>query len=284
MPPYKEKFPVGSKVRVASLSLLQEFTRTWTLHNELHTEQLGFAGLVTHVTKIGFYHGGDVLYELAEVPGVWHEQCLELAVDEPPAMTPAEVEEHNRAFQDGSELVKGELLLTGSRAPACVDQSCRARLERALCLFARVLEINPKNWAAMWLAGKLHQRLGDDSAALAWFSKAHSENPSQPDVAREASICAMALGRSTDAIYYAQRALHSKPSDSGLQANLALAFLLAGRLDEAKTAVVKALAIDASDSVSQTIRSMTDHFADCRKRPPSTTAALDKYWKQVGCG
>ena len=85
MAAYKEKFPVGSKVRVGTLCLLQEFQRTWKFHDKLHTEQLDYAGRVTQVAKVGFYHGGDVLYELVGVPGVWHEQCLEPSADERPS-------------------------------------------------------------------------------------------------------------------------------------------------------------------------------------------------------
>ena len=29
--------------------------------------------------RVGYYHGGDVLYELEGVPGVWHEVCLRKA-------------------------------------------------------------------------------------------------------------------------------------------------------------------------------------------------------------
>ena len=28
------------------------------------------------VEDVGFYHGGDELYKLKGLPGVWHEQCL----------------------------------------------------------------------------------------------------------------------------------------------------------------------------------------------------------------
>jgi hypothetical protein len=29
------------------------------------------------IKSVGFYHGGDVLYEIEGVPGIWHERCLE---------------------------------------------------------------------------------------------------------------------------------------------------------------------------------------------------------------
>jgi hypothetical protein len=28
------------------------------------------------VTSVRYYHGGDVLYELEGIPGIWHEACL----------------------------------------------------------------------------------------------------------------------------------------------------------------------------------------------------------------
>ena len=58
-------------------SRLEQFRRAWTMHNPLSEAQLAFAGKQATVKALGFYHGGDVLYELIDVPGVWHEECLE---------------------------------------------------------------------------------------------------------------------------------------------------------------------------------------------------------------
>jgi hypothetical protein len=79
MPAYRESFPVGTKVRIADLPRLREFKQTWAYHNKLQQEQLEHAGIVAEVQKVGFYHGGDVLYSLVGVPGVWHESCLDRA-------------------------------------------------------------------------------------------------------------------------------------------------------------------------------------------------------------
>ena len=81
MTPYCERFKKGSIVRVAPLDDLLEFQRTWRLHDPLSNDQLAFAGRLTTVVGVGFYHGGDVLYQLAEAPGVWHERCVQEAVD-----------------------------------------------------------------------------------------------------------------------------------------------------------------------------------------------------------
>jgi hypothetical protein len=37
---------------------------------------LAFAGKVAEVENVGFYHGGDALYILKGIPGIWHERCL----------------------------------------------------------------------------------------------------------------------------------------------------------------------------------------------------------------
>ena len=77
--PYKEAFPVGTKVRVADRAVLDDFRATWQYHHKLGPEQLEFALRQARVADVGFYHGGDPIYTLAGVPGLWHERCLRLA-------------------------------------------------------------------------------------------------------------------------------------------------------------------------------------------------------------
>jgi hypothetical protein len=71
------KFRQGSKVRVADRAILEEFLRTWKYHHKLQAEQLEHAGKIARVKNSGMYHGGAILYELEDLPGTWHECCLE---------------------------------------------------------------------------------------------------------------------------------------------------------------------------------------------------------------
>ena len=73
---YKESFPVGSDVRIAAVEELEQFRREWRYHHPLEAEQVSFAGRAATVATVGFYHGGDVLYTLEDIPGIWHECCL----------------------------------------------------------------------------------------------------------------------------------------------------------------------------------------------------------------
>jgi len=74
--PYKSRFSVGAIVRVASQPELERFSKDWTFHHPLQPDQFRFAGAMAKVKSVGFYHGGDAIYELEGAPGTWHEPCL----------------------------------------------------------------------------------------------------------------------------------------------------------------------------------------------------------------
>jgi hypothetical protein len=73
---YQPEFAVGDLVRVADRSALQQFLDTWQFHDPLTREQLEWAARTVRVTAVGIYHGGDELYTLENVPGIWHERLL----------------------------------------------------------------------------------------------------------------------------------------------------------------------------------------------------------------
>jgi hypothetical protein len=81
MQPYKASFDVGAHVAIVDRQALDTFSRTWRFHNALQPEQLTYAGKIARVAKVAFHHGGDPLYELRGVPGVWHEVCLQAATE-----------------------------------------------------------------------------------------------------------------------------------------------------------------------------------------------------------
>jgi hypothetical protein len=76
---YNADFPVGTIVRIADGDFLVRFREEWKWHHPLEVSQLAYAGRVAKVKDVSYYHGGDELYELAGIPGIWHEACLEPA-------------------------------------------------------------------------------------------------------------------------------------------------------------------------------------------------------------
>jgi hypothetical protein len=73
------EFEVGSQVRIADRAFLEAFLEAGQYHNELEPEQLEYADRVATVQSVSFFHGGDEIYQLEGIPGVWHEECLRAA-------------------------------------------------------------------------------------------------------------------------------------------------------------------------------------------------------------
>jgi hypothetical protein len=70
------EFEVGTEVRVADRAFLEQFMEEGQYHHDLEPEQIAFAGAVAKVKNVEFFHGGDEIYTLEGIPGVWHEACL----------------------------------------------------------------------------------------------------------------------------------------------------------------------------------------------------------------
>jgi hypothetical protein len=78
---YDAEFLAGELVRVADRKTLENFQREWKWHHPLETSQLPFAGHESQVENVFFYHGGEELYQLKDIPGIWHLECLERPIE-----------------------------------------------------------------------------------------------------------------------------------------------------------------------------------------------------------
>ena len=191
--------------------------------------------------------------------------------------TPAETDRHNALTAQGWALTKGRLVLHGAEPSGPPGWYSRWQLNRAIRCFERALAINPDGWSSMWALGKIHQRLGDQEAALGWFAKAHTLKPEQPDVAREAGIAALDLGRASEALALCRAAVACSPDDPGLVCNLALAHCLAGDDAEAARCVAEAAERDPTDTVTANVQHFIGEVAAGRRvRPRSLQEAFPR--------
>ena len=76
MPPYAATFSPGATIQIVARLQLETFRSAWHYHHPLTDEQLEWAGRRAVVAEVFYYHGGDPLYSLRDVPGMWHEPCL----------------------------------------------------------------------------------------------------------------------------------------------------------------------------------------------------------------
>src|ERR1051325_7849825 len=179
-------------------------------------------------------------------------------------LTPEQSELHNRLYLEAWKMIEGELRLHGTPAPRAT-WSVRRKLKQAISRFEQTLQMNPTNWASMWALGKIYQRLNDYTTALQWFTRAYEINSTHPDVAREASLCAMSAGDANAAMKFTTGAMTLKPDDPGLVANHALALLLNHQPEAAKTNAEKAVTAAPNDAVSKSaLRFIDDVIAHRR--------------------
>ena len=108
---------------------------------------------------------------------------------------------HDGLYRQAVGLIEGLIAVHG-KEPAKLDDAARRRMTEAVGLFEEVVRINPGNWPAMWLLGKIYERLHDPQRSLEWFARSHRVNPDHHDVAREAAIAAMEAGRPAEAVAY----------------------------------------------------------------------------------
>ena len=69
--------------------------------------------------------------------------------------------------------------------------------------------------------------------------------------------------------------MHLKPGDAGLTANLALALLIGGKLDEAADAVTNALAISPKDNISRNLKEIITEVQSGHRPQPSKLGDLN---------
>jgi len=88
------------------------------------------------------------------------------------------------------------------------------------------------------------------------------------DVARELMIECLRLGRGEEGINIGNHALSLDKGNSGLIANLALAYLIAGNIGKSKRLINKALEFDDKDQINLNLRTLIlDVESGVKKQP-----------------
>jgi tetratricopeptide (TPR) repeat protein len=140
----------------------------------------------------------------------------------------------------------------------------------------------PRSWNSLWIAGKIHERLQEYRLALDCFERGLAANPSQPDLAIEASLAAVYLGAGLEAEKYAKVAVAARPTDPGHRADMALALLVAGKPQEAQLAVEEALKLAPDDNVTKALHCLISVIIQKSLHCPKDMAGLQKLAKTQG--
>jgi tetratricopeptide (TPR) repeat protein len=182
--------------------------------------------------------------------------------------------EHDRLYQEASQLIKPYMQLVGAQVQSADKPEAKQHLARGIELMRQAVAIIPANWAAWWIVGKAHQALGDSQQACDAFAKAFRLNKAHVDVTREYMYECLNLGNPDKGIPLARYALALQPDDAGLTANLALALLLGGKVDDAAQTIEQALALLPDDEISVNLRRDIAAVQSGRKHQPKCIADL----------
>jgi Flp pilus assembly protein TadD len=185
-------------------------------------------------------------------------------------LTDIQIHEHDQLSKEGWDILEGEIHIHDHSHLTKPGWFAKRKLRKAISLFEGAIEINPKSWASMWGLGKIYQRLEDDATALEWFVKSHQIIQTNPDVVREAALCAMNLGKVKEAIEFTNTAIELAPDDPGLIANLALALLLDHRPQEAKDKAEASVSANSTDVVSRNVLQYINEVISGKKLYPKS--------------
>ena len=191
-----------------------------------------------------------------------------------PRMSEADERRHNELFKRGSDLISPYMRLT-DRPPRKVDDAVRD-LREGIRLLDEALTLFPENWSALWIQGKAFQALDEHTQAYARFKRAHALQRNNPDVGREFMFECLEVGHADEAVEVAQTAASRAPRDAGLRANLALAFLLAGRIKEANDTANQAQILDPADTITKDLVRVIAEVRSGKRPRPRHISDLEK--------
>lgn len=183
--------------------------------------------------------------------------------------------EHNHLYQEGSGLIWPYIQLIDRESQSVDSQNAHELLQRGIELLYQAIAINPANWSAYWIIGKAQQVLGNSEDACIAFGKSYGLQKGNPDVAREYMFECLNLGWADKGIAAARHAVVLKPEDPGLVANLALALLIGGKLDEAAQTIATALTMAPQDEISRNLKQVIAEVQTGQRAQPVKLSDLN---------
>ncbi len=181
------------------------------------------------------------------------------------------IDEENQEFNERFDRAvekQESLILIGTEERNKLRESEKKTLEETIEDFKRCLEIAPDHWPSMTLMAKSLQRLNRHEEALQCLENAMTLEQENPFIAMEASLEAIFLKDIVKALRYSAESIKRSPGNIEVLGNHAMNSLIAGRDQEAKETIHKALELEPNDQVNKNVKSLIDDvIAERRDRP-----------------
>lgn len=149
-------------------------------------------------------------------------------------------------------------------------------VEDAVQSLKTVVEERPDWWNAHWFLGKGQVALGRHELAYASFHAAYAIEKGVEAIPKELGGVCLALGRFEEAVEVGERCLALNPDSHELLGNLAVSYLLAGRVDEAAKALEYARKINDKDQINKRLGTIASQIISGEREQPQSLAELMK--------
>ena len=174
-------------------------------------------------------------------------------------------------FKSATDVIADHFVTAGEAPVAGEDAK---EVEKAVEMLQQVVAQCPDWWNAHWFLGKGLLALGNIELAHQAFQRAFELEKEEEAIPRELAGVCLELGKFDEAAMVAEHATAIEPDNVGLIGNLALAYLLAGRIEKAKKSITAAMAIDAHDQINGYLQRIIQEVADGRRPQPTSLASL----------
>ncbi len=178
--------------------------------------------------------------------------------------------DHDRIYQQGCDLISPYMQIVGKEARPAGTREARQSLMQGISLLEQVVHMNPDNWSAYWVIGKAYQALQDSKKACDAFGRSFALQKNHADVAREYMLESLNVGRTAQAVDAAEHGARIRPNDAGLLANLALAYLLDGKIEDALRSIEKSIELAPDDEISKNLRTIVRDVQDGKRTQPQS--------------
>lgn len=169
----------------------------------------------------------------------------------------------------------GPMVTANLRNPGSpVDVSKAVILNRAIEMLEIIDDKAPGNWRVCWLLGKAWHALGRSDRAHEWLMKAFEHEKEETVIPRELSGICLELGKGAEAVQVSEHAIGCEPDSHELIGNLAVAYLIDGRVKEAETTIQAALRRNPQDLVNKTLQRLIGEVAKGRRPQPKNLFEL----------
>jgi tetratricopeptide (TPR) repeat protein len=182
-------------------------------------------------------------------------------------------EECDEVFQSSAKLISKYAFVQNKENISNLDQKSKD-LSEGVTGLRSVLAYYPEHWQSYYFIGKAYQAVEQNELAYNEFKNSHNLNPEQQDVAREYSVSCMELEKYDEAIDIAKKAVDLSPNDSGLYANLALAFVLDKDISNALDVIEKSVQINPDDNISNYLLKTIKEIKEGKRPQPKKASDL----------